>query len=65
MLSRDGDLLPVAKQNPFRDEATELYDQAISRYVLATAAEANQVGDEDCGPGSGLTGHIEHEYRSD
>ena len=60
MLDKNGDLLPVAKANLFTNKATECYDPAISKYVIATAAAADEVADEDHGPGSGLTGDQAH-----
>ena len=60
MFDKDGGLLLVTKENPFTDAATECYDQANLRHVIATAAAADEVADEDRGPGSGLTGHQAH-----
>ena len=60
MLSKNGDLFLVAKMNPLTKQATECYDPAVSRYMIATAAAADEVADEDRGPGSGLTGDQAH-----
>ena len=44
----------------FTRQVTEHLDQGVSKYVITTAAAADEVADEDRGPGSGLTGDQAH-----
>ena len=43
-----GGLLLIAKMDPFTRWVTEHLDQGVSKYVIATAAAADEVADGDC-----------------
>ena len=60
MLDKNGHLLLIGRMDPFARRQTEQLEQSVSKYVIATAAAADEVTDEECGPGSGLTGDQAH-----
>ena len=47
MLDVDGGLLLISKMNPWANPATERLDTAVSSYVIATTAAADEIADED------------------
>ena len=60
MLGTDGKLLPIGLMNPWVNQDTERLDTAVSSYVIATTAAADEIADEDRGPGSGLPDDRSH-----
>ena len=60
MLDTNGKLLPIGKMDPWANPRTEHPDTAVPRYMVATSAAADEIADEDRGPGSGLTGDRSH-----
>ena len=60
MLGTDGKLLPIGLMDPWKKENTEQLDTAVSTCVIATTAAADEIADEDRGPGSSLNADRSH-----